>query len=170
MTEGVETRIRWWPRPGDLPNPPFPPGWIGFSLRSWAAVCLALATAFWAQLDAPAGAAVTVMIITQPLRGQALSKALYRLIGTALGGAASILLIACFSQDRGMMLGGCALWLAGCTYIGSLERHFRSYGALLAGYTIALVAINVVDTPQDVFDVASHGRVAWPSASRRSPS
>lgn len=154
MTEGVETRVRWWPRPGDLPNPPFPPGWIGFSLRSWAAVCLALATAFWAQLDAPAGAAVTVMIITQPLRGQALSKALYRLIGTALGGAASILLIACFSQDRGMMLGGCALWLAGCTYIGSLERHFRSYGALLAGYTIALVAINVVDTPQNVFDVA----------------
>lgn len=154
MTEGVQTRGRWWPMPGDLPNPPFPPGWIGFSLRSWAAVCLALATAFWAQLDSPAGAAVTVMIITQPLRGQALSKAIYRLIGTALGVAASILLIACFSQDRGMMLGGCALWIAGCTYIGSLERHFRSYGALLAGYTIALVAINVIDTPQSVFDVA----------------
>lgn len=154
MSEGVETRIRWWPVPADLPNPPFPSGWIGFSLRSWAAVCLALATAFWAQLDSPAGAAVTVMIITQPLRGQALSKALYRLVGTALGVGASILLIACFSQDRGMMLGGCALWLAGCTYIGSLERHFRSYGALLAGYTIALVAINVIDTPQNVFDVA----------------
>ncbi|WP_243443827.1 FUSC family protein [Asaia prunellae] len=154
MTEGVQTRMRWWPLPGDLPNPPFPPGWIGFSLRSWAAICLALATAFWAQLDAPAGAAVTVMIITQPLRGQALSKAIYRLIGTGLGVIASILLIACFSQDRGMLLGGCALWMAGCTYIGSLERHFRSYGALLAGYTIALVAINVVDTPHNVFDVA----------------
>ncbi|WP_336763743.1 FUSC family protein [Asaia sp. VD9] len=154
MSDGAQTRIRWWPLPSDLPNPPFPPGWIGFSLRSWAAICLALATAFWAQLDAPAGAAVTVMIITQPLRGQALSKALYRLIGTALGVAASILLIACFSQDRGMLLGGCALWLAGCTYIGSLERNFRSYGALLAGYTIALVAINVIDTPQNVFDVA----------------
>lgn len=154
MTEGVHKPARWWPVPGDLPNPPFPPGWLGFSLRSWAAICLALATAFWAQLDSPAGAAVTVMIITQPLRGQALSKALYRLIGTAMGVAASILLIACFSQDRGMMLGGCALWIAACTYVGSLESHFRSYGALLAGYTIALVAVSVIDTPQSVFDVA----------------
>lgn len=154
MTEGAQRRERWWPLPSDLPSPPFQSGWIGFSFRSWAAVCLALATAFWAQLDSPAGAAVTVMIITQPLRGQALSKALYRLVGTMLGTAASILLITCFSQDRGMLLGGCALWLAGCTYIGSLERNFRSYGALLSGYTIALVAVNVVDKPQNVFDVA----------------
>lgn len=154
MTEGVQMRARWWPLPSDLPAPPFQPGWIGFSLRTWAAVCLALATAFWSQLDSPAGAAVTVMIIAQPLRGQALSKAMYRLIGTALGVAVSIVLIATFSQDRGMLLGGCALWLAGCTYVGTLERHFRSYGALLAGYTVGLVAINVIDTPQTVFDVA----------------
>ncbi|GAC86435.1 fusaric acid resistance protein FusB [Gluconobacter thailandicus F149-1 = NBRC 100600] len=132
----------------------FRPGWIQFSLRTWVALVLALATAFWAQVDTPAGAGVTVMILAQPLRGQALSKALYRFLGTLLGVGVSILLISMFSQDRGLFLGGVALWMAGCAFVGTLERDFRAYGALLAGYMVALVAVASVDAPQNIYHVS----------------
>lgn len=154
MNQPTPTEIRWWPRLDDLPKAIFPPGWLAFGLRTWIAVCLALSVAFWSQIDAPAGAAVTVMILAQPLRGQALSKAFYRLVGTAFGVAVSILLISLFSQNRALLLGATALWLAACAFVGSLERDFRSYAALLAGYTVTLVAINTIDAPQNVFHIA----------------
>ncbi|MCE2565065.1 FUSC family protein [Komagataeibacter sp. FNDCF1] len=131
-----------------------PPGWLGFGLRTWCALVLGLATAFWLQLDNPLLVGVTVMILAQPLRGQALSKAFYRLLGTLVGMGVSIVLVAVWNQQRGPFLGGVALWLAACAFVGSLERDFRSYAALLSGYTVALVAVNCIDTPQNVFNIA----------------
>ncbi|MFT9374710.1 MAG: FUSC family protein [Komagataeibacter saccharivorans] len=131
-----------------------PPGWMGFSLRTWCSLVLGLATAFWVQIDNPLLVGVTVMILAQPLRGQALSKAFYRLLGTVVGMGVSIVLVAVWNEQRGPFLGGVALWLAACAFVGSLERDFRSYGALLSGYTVALVAVNCIDTPQNVFNVA----------------
>ncbi|WP_183481620.1 FUSC family protein [Komagataeibacter kakiaceti] len=131
-----------------------PPGWVGFSLRTWCSLVIGLATAFWVQIDNPLLVGVTVMILAQPLRGQALSKAFYRLLGTVVGMGVSIVLVAVWNGQRGPFLGGVALWLAACAFVGSLERDFRSYGALLSGYTVALVAVNCIDRPQDVFNVA----------------
>ncbi|GCE90715.1 fusaric acid resistance protein [Komagataeibacter diospyri] len=131
-----------------------PAGWVGFSLRTWCSLVLGLATAFWLQLDNPLLVGVTVMILAQPLRGQALSKAFYRLLGTMVGMGVSIVLVAVWNQQRGPFLGGVALWLAACAFVGSLERDFRSYAALLSGYTVALVAVNCIDTPQNVFNIA----------------
>ncbi|RFD20931.1 FUSC family protein [Komagataeibacter melaceti] len=131
-----------------------PPGWAGFSLRTWCSLVIGLATAFWVQIDNPLLVGVTVMILAQPLRGQALSKAFYRLLGTVVGMGVSIVLVAVWNEQRGPFLGGVALWLAACAFVGSLERDFRSYGALLSGYTVALVAVNCIDRPQDVFNVA----------------
>lgn len=68
-----------------LPATIFPPGWFLFCLRTWLSAVLALSTAFWLQLSSPGSAAVTVMILAQPLRGQVLSKAVYRLMGTMSG-------------------------------------------------------------------------------------
>ena len=131
-----------------------PAGWLGFSLRTWCSLVIGLATAFWVQIDNPLLVGVTVMILAQPLRGQALSKAFYRIIGTVVGMGVSIVLVAVWNQQRGPFLGGVALWLAACAFVGSLERDFRSYGALLSGYTVALVAVNCIDTPQNVFNIA----------------
>jgi len=135
-------------------RPFFPAGWLSFCLRTWAALVLALVAAFWLQLDAPVTAAVTVMIIAQPLRGQALSKAYFRSVGTFAGGVASVVLVALFPQERGMLLGSVAVWLALCAFVGTLERDFRAYAAQLAGYTVALVAVNRIDAPADVMSVA----------------
>ncbi|MEE8662628.1 MAG: FUSC family protein [Acetobacter sp.] len=146
---------QWWrPILPTLPVSVFPPGWVGFVLRTWISLSLALAAAFWLQIDGPSGAAVTVMILAQPLRGQALSKAFWRLLGTLAGMLASIALVAAFPQERSVFLLGAGLWMAFCAFVGVIERNFRSYGTLLAGYTVALVALGSMNRPQDVFDVA----------------
>ncbi|TWB08512.1 FUSC family protein [Gluconacetobacter diazotrophicus] len=132
----------------------FPPGSIAFCLRTWASAVLALTVAFWMQIDSPASAGVTVMILSQPLRGQILSKALYRIAGTLVGATVAIGLIAAFGQDRFMVLGGAALWLGLCVVAGTLARDFRAYGALLAGYTVAIIGIGCIDRPEAVFSVA----------------
>ncbi len=131
----------------------FQPGWWSFSLRIWAALTLSLGVAFWAQIDSPASAAVTVMLLAQPLRGQALSKAFYRVVGTLIGGVVALCLVSMFGQERQLLLGGCAVWMAICAYVGTLRRGFRAYGALLSGYVVALIAIAHIDAPQNAFDV-----------------
>lgn len=131
----------------------FQPGWWSFTLRTWAALLLSLIVAFWAQIDSPASAAVTVMLLAQPLRGQALTKAFYRVVGTLIGGVVALCLVSMFGQERQLLLGGCAIWMAICAYVGTLRRGFRAYGALLSGYVVALIAIAHIDSPQDAFHV-----------------
>ena len=131
----------------------FQPGWWSFGLRIWAALMLSLIVAFWAQIDSPASAAVTVMLLAQPLRGQALSKAFYRVVGTLIGGVVALCLVSMFGQERQLLLGGCAVWMAICAYVGTLRRGFRAYGALLSGYVVALIAISHIDAPQNAFHV-----------------
>ncbi|MCP9319879.1 FUSC family protein [Acetobacter persici] len=136
-----------------LPATIFPPGWFLFCLRTWLSAVLALSTAFWLQLSSPGSAAVTVMILAQPLRGQVLSKAVYRLMGTMVGAFVALFLTACFNQDRAVFLGGVGLWLTLCTIVGTLEKDFRAYAAMLSGYTVAIVGISCIDNPGAVFDV-----------------
>ncbi|MCP1202045.1 FUSC family protein [Acetobacter oryzoeni] len=136
-----------------LPCSIFAHGWFLFCLRTWLSAVLALSTAFWLQLSSPGSAAVTVMILAQPTRGQVLSKALYRLAGTIIGAFVALFLTACFNQERGVFLGGVALWLTLCTIMGTLERDFRAYAAMLSGYTVAIVGISCIDNPASIFDV-----------------
>ncbi|GEN62811.1 FUSC family protein [Acetobacter oeni] len=124
-----------------------------FCVRTWLAVAVALTTSFWLQITSPGSSAVTVMILAQPLRGQMLSKALYRLAGTFVGAFVALALTACFSQDRALLLGGVALWLTLCCIMGTLERDFRAYAAMLAGYTVALITIGCIDTPESAYEV-----------------
>lgn len=146
--------VRFWKslRPA-LPASIFPPGWFLFCLRTWLSAVLALSSAFWLQFSSPASAAVTTMILAQPLRGQVLSKAVYRLLGTLIGAFVAVFLTACFNQDRVVLLGGVGLWLALCTIVGTLEKDFRAYAAMLSGYTVAIVGISCIDNPAGIFDV-----------------
>src|SRR5262245_54187153 len=51
-----------------------------FAVRLWIAVIISLVTSFWLQLEASFSAALTVLILAEPTRGQALAKAGWRLI------------------------------------------------------------------------------------------
>jgi uncharacterized membrane protein YccC len=113
---------------------------FAFGLRMWASVCLALYVAFWLELDNPFWAGTTAAIVCQPQLGASLRKGWFRMIGTLVGAVMSVVLVACFPQDRVLFLGGLALWGAVCSFLATLLRNFASYAAALAGYTVAIIA------------------------------
>jgi uncharacterized membrane protein YccC len=134
--------------------PGFAPDALGMAVRTTLALLLAYFLAFWSQLDSASTAGVCVAIISQASPGMTLSKALYRIAGTVLGGAVAVVMVAAFGQDRTMLLAGFTLWLAACTFVASLLRDFRSYGAVLCGYTVGIIAITGIDAPDSVLLVA----------------
>jgi uncharacterized membrane protein YccC len=67
-----------------------------FAIRIWLAIVVALYVGFWLELEAPSSAALTVTILALPTRGQVLEKAVFRLIATVLGVAASIAIVGMF--------------------------------------------------------------------------
>jgi uncharacterized membrane protein YccC len=111
-----------------------------FGLRLWASVTLALYVAFWLELDNPFWAGTSAAIVCLPQLGASLRKGWFRMIGTLVGAVMSVVLVACFPQDCILFLGALALWGAACSFVSALLRNFASYSAMLAGYTVAIVA------------------------------
>lgn len=123
-------------------------------VRVLLSFALAQYVAYWLQLDSPFSAATTVLVLASPVRGAILSKSLYRLLGTVAGTIFAIVLIALFSQDPVLLILGFAVWLGVCTALATVLRHFRSYGAVLAGYTVSLIAFSAQNDPTRIFDIA----------------
>lgn len=117
-----------------------------FGLRLWASVSVALYAAFWLQLDNPFWAGASAAIVCQPQLGASLRKGWFRILGTVIGAVVSVVLIACFPQDRLLFLGALALWAAACAFVATLLRNFASYAAALAGYTAAVIAGDLLGT------------------------
>ena len=121
-------------------------------LRTTAAASIALGIAFWLELDRAYWAGTTAVIVCQPLLGSSLRKAFFRALGTLAGALAIVLLSACFPQDRigfSMRLAG---WCAICGFVGHRLTLFAAYGAQLAGITAAIVAGDIINQPDIVFD------------------
>ena len=140
-----------------IAEPPFtvakiPVSSWSFAIRVWLAMILALFVSFWLQLEAPATAAVTVAILAEPTRGQALDKAGFRLLGTVVSVTASIAITGLFSQERDMILAAFAVWIGICVFAANLLDGYRAYAAVLSGYTVALIATQQIDNPQHVFE------------------
>src|SRR5216684_6507420 len=129
----------------------FPLSAWAFALRIWAAMMVALYAAFWLQLESASSAAVTVGILALQTRGHAYQKAVYRILATIVGVVASIVIAGLFAQSRAFFVIGFACWLGLCVYVGGLLDGNRAYSAVLSGYTVALVAMTQIDSPQNVF-------------------
>src|ERR1700687_6087044 len=132
----------------------FPLSAWAFALRMWAAMMVALYAAFWLQLESASSAAVTVAIVALQTRGQAYQKAVYRVLATIVGFAASFVIAGLFPQSPGLFLIGFAGWLGLCVCVGGLLDGNRAYSAVLSGYTVALVAVTQIDSPQNIFSAA----------------
>ncbi|HXZ15254.1 MAG TPA: FUSC family protein, partial [Roseiarcus sp.] len=115
-----------------------------FGLRLWASVCLALYAAFALQLSEPSWAGTTAALVCQPQLGASLRKGSFRLIGTAVGGFAIVIIAAAFPQNRVGFLGALALWAAACGFAGALLKNFAAYAAGLAGFTAGVIAIDIL--------------------------
>jgi uncharacterized membrane protein YccC len=129
----------------------FPLSAWAFALRIWAAMMVALYAAFWLQLESASTAAVTVGVLALQTRGQAYQKAAYRVLATIIGVVASFVIAGLFPQTRELFMVGFAGWLGLCVYVGGLLDGNRAYSAVLSGYTVALVAVTEIDSPQNVF-------------------
>lgn len=124
--------------------------WI-FALRVWLAMILALYASFWLELESPSSAALTVAILALPTRGQGMEKAGYRLLATAIGVVASIAIAGVFSQTDGFLLAVLGIWVGLCVYVAAMLDGNRAYAAALCCITVALIAIQQIDTPLQVF-------------------
>ncbi|HEY6630248.1 MAG TPA: FUSC family protein [Rhizobiaceae bacterium] len=131
----------------------FPGASWAYAIRIWLAAVLALYVSFWLQLDSPSSAAITVAILALPTRGQGLDKAVFRLMATGFGVAASFIIVGVFAQSGIIILWVFALWIGLCVFIVGLLDGNRAYAASLGVITVAIVAIEQIDTPQQVFDV-----------------
>jgi uncharacterized membrane protein YccC len=127
---------------------------LAFALRCCAACVLALYLAFFLQLDEPYWAGLAVWMVAQPTPGMAISKSIYRVIGTVVGCAMAVVLIAFFAQTPELFILALALWIGACTVASNLLRNFRAYGAVLAGYTAAIISLGTIDDPNQVFLIA----------------
>ena len=129
----------------------FPLSAWAFALRTWAAMMLALYVAFWLQLENGYIAAFTVGILSLQTRGQAYQKALYQLLMTVVGVVVSIIIAGLLAQARDLFVIAYAIWLGLCVYVGGLLDGNRAAGVVLAGFTVAFVAVSQIDSPQSIF-------------------
>jgi uncharacterized membrane protein YccC len=125
-----------------------------FSINSFVAAMLALYIAFSIGLPRPYWAMLTVYITVQPLSGALRSKAVYRVIGTALGGTAAVALVPNLVNSPIVLSVALAAWVGFCLYISLLDRTPRSYMFMLAGYTAGIIGFPSVTAPETIFDTA----------------
>jgi uncharacterized membrane protein YccC len=132
----------------------WPPGTTMFVFKTWLALAIGFYAAFLFQLEGAASCGICVLIVAQPNQGMVLSKAIYRTGGTLIGVVVGIAISAIFVQDRTMLIASFAIWLGICTAAATILRDFRAYGCVLAGYTVAIISITNIDTPNAAFNAA----------------
>lgn len=134
----------------------FPPrqDWL-YSLRTFFAAMVALYFAMKMQMPRPYWAMATVYVVSSPFIGATTSKAIYRGLGTFVGSAAAVVFVPLFAQAPLLLAAVIAIWTGAFLFVSLHLRTANSYALMLAGYTLPLIALPVVDNPGAVFDVAS---------------
>lgn len=125
-----------------------------YMLKATLAGLIALWISMKLNLPDPRTAIFTVFIVMQPQSGLVFSKSYYRVVGTIVGVGISLLMMGFFAQDPAWFIGFFAIWIGICTAAGFKYRNFQAYGFVLAGYTLCIVALPVIETPLEVFDIA----------------
>lgn len=121
-----------------------------FAVKTCVAAFLALYIALKLNLDKPAWAMVSVYVISQLYSASTLSKALFRFLGTVLGGI-FIFLIYPVTVTHPMLFSLCiSSWVACCLWLSLHDRTPKSYVFMLAGYSAAIMGFADVTTPLSI--------------------
>lgn len=140
-------------------NPPLRMRWglpaAIFSLKAFAAAILAAYISFTIGLERPYWAFLTAYIVAAPLAGAVVSKALFRVIGTFVGAAASVLMVPPLVNSPELLTLVLAAWLGLCVFVSLLDRTPRGYMFVLAGYTACLIVLPTVAAPAQIFQTAA---------------
>ncbi|MDR8365526.1 FUSC family protein [Pseudomonas sp. JL3] len=127
---------------------------LQFAIKTLIGGGLALWLALRWGLEQPSWALMTAFIVAQPLSGMVVQKGLARLLGTLVGTIMSVVFMGLFAQTPWLFLLALALWLGLCTASSTLLRSAWSYSFVLAGYTVAIIALPAITHPLTVFDQA----------------
>jgi uncharacterized membrane protein YccC len=135
------------------------PGWfdhqtavgLTFAVKTFAASLLGLYIAFWAGLDDPRWAFLTVYVVSQPDSGLVLAKGFYRILGTIAGMLVAIALVFGLAQYGELFVAALAVWICFCNFAARTVRNFASYGFQLAGYTVAIIGIPAALEPTGAY-------------------
>ncbi|WP_048709396.1 FUSC family protein [Microvirga massiliensis] len=133
------------------------PTWrdVMFSIKTFGAAALALYVAFALELTQPTWAMLTVFVVSQPIAGMVVAKSLFRVIGTVVGATVALALVAAFAQSPSLFLTCLALWIGAGTFTSVLLRDApAAYGAMLSGYTAAIIGVPAALAPETAFDYA----------------
>jgi len=125
------------------------PAW--YSVRAIASLVLALGLSFSFQLSSPMSSVTTALIVANPLAGALVSKSVWRLAGTVIGAAATVVMMAFFAQSPVLFMLVMSVLIGVACCVSTLLRFFKAYAAVLAGYTIVIVSIPVFSHPENVF-------------------
>ena len=120
---------------------------LTFAVKTFAAALLALYIAFWAGLDDPRWAFLTVYVVSQPDSALVLAKGFYRILGTVAGLLVAIALVFGLAQYGELFVAAVAAWICFCNFAARAVRNFASYGFQLAGYTVAIIGIPAALAP-----------------------
>ena len=116
---------------------------------------LALYIAFRLDLSQPSWSVTTVYIVSQPFAGMVLAKSLYRAIGTLVGAAMSLFLVALFSNVPELFCLALAAWIGLGTFVSIYLRDApQSYVGILSGYSAAIIGLPAALAPDTAFDFA----------------
>lgn len=122
-----------------------------YVMRSILAAGTALVVAYMLDLRAPYSAASSVLLVINPVQGAVIGKGVWRILGTLAGMLASFILMSLFGQSPWLFLLGFGLWMGICVVGMTLLRHFRAYGATLAGYTVGMAVYGAMEHPELTF-------------------
>ncbi|MDA8252174.1 MAG: FUSC family protein, partial [Rhodospirillales bacterium] len=132
------------------------PSDAAFALRTSAASLLALYLAMSLHLDTPRWAAWTVLTVSVPSLDHAFVKSFYRMIGTIMGAAAGIVIVALFAQRPLAFDLAMALWAGACAFVGTRVRQYQTYALALTWLTTGIVSYGSVADPNGAFIVAAN--------------
>ncbi len=121
-----------------------------FSTKTCLAAFLALFIALELNFEKPAWSLTTVYVTSQLYSASTMSKAVFRLLGTLLGGVFIFLIYPETVQDP-MLFSLCvSLWVGVCLYLSLHERTPKSYVFMLAGYSAAIMGFPNVFSPSSI--------------------
>jgi uncharacterized membrane protein YccC len=124
---------------------------LTFSLSTFVAGALVLVVSFAVSLPRPWWALLTVYVTAHPMAGAFRPKALYRLVGIAIGAAISILLVPNLQNSPILLVLCLALWIGFCIYLAVLDRTPRAFLFQMASLSTAVISFPYVYNPSDIF-------------------
>lgn len=122
-----------------------------FTGRTLLSVGVALFLAFSFQLQSPASAVTTVMIVANPVVGALVSKSVWRIIGTLFGACLAVGLMAAFPQAPLLYVFALALVVGVACVVATFLRLSRAYASVLTGYTIMMITMPSFYDPDGIF-------------------